>query len=170
MNKGLEVIEASYLFDIPLDRIDVLVHPQSIVHSIVEFVDGSCLAQLSKPDMKGPIAYALSFPERLDKVMEPLDWEKLSGLTFLKPDTETFPCLSLAYTAGNRGGTLPAVLNATNEVVVHAFLDGLTGFNDIPAIIEKVMDAHEVKEASRLDVVLEADRWARSKALEVMKG
>ena len=170
MNKGLEVIEASYLFDIPLDRIDVLVHPQSIVHSIVEFVDGSCLAQLSKPDMKGPIAYALSFPERLDKVMEPLDWEKLSGLTFLKPDTETFPCLSLAYTAGNRGGTLPAVLNATNEVVVHAFLDGLIGFNDIPAIIEKVMDAHEVKEASRLDVVLEADRWARSKALEVMKG
>jgi 1-deoxy-D-xylulose-5-phosphate reductoisomerase len=170
MNKGLEVIEASYLFDIPLDRIDVLIHPQSIVHSIVEFADGSCLAQLSKPDMKGPIAYALSFPERLNEVMEPLDWEKISGLTFQQPDTETFPCLSLAYAAGNRGGTMPAVLNAANEVVVHAFLDGLTGFNDIPVIIKKTMDAHEVKEVRQLDVVLEADRWARSKALEVLKG
>ncbi len=170
MNKGLEVIEASYLFDIPIDRIDVLIHPQSIVHSIVEFADGSCLAQLSKPDMKGPIAYALSFPERLDEVMEPLDWVKISGLTFQQPDTETFPCLSLAYAAGNRGGTMPAVLNAANEVVVHAFLDGLTGFNDIPVIIKKTMDAHEVKEVRQLDVVLEADRWARGKALEVLKG
>ena len=170
MNKGLEVIEAHYLFDIPLARIDVLVHPQSIVHSIVEFADGSCLAQLSNPDMKGPIAYALSFPERLDEVMAPLDWEKLSGLTFQPPDTETFPCLSLAYEAANTGGTMPAVLNAANEVAVHAFLEGLTGFNDIPVIIKKTLDAHEVKEARQLDIVLEADRWARSKALEVLRG
>ncbi len=170
MNKGLEVIEAHHLFDIPLDRIDVLVHPQSIVHSIVEFTDGSCLAQLSKPDMKGPIAYALSFPERLEGVMAPLEWEKLSGLTFQPPDAETFPCLSLAYTAGAIGGTMPAVLNAANEIAVHAFLDGLTGFNDIPVIIKKTMDAHNVQEATQLDVVLEADRWARAKALEVLKG
>jgi 1-deoxy-D-xylulose-5-phosphate reductoisomerase len=170
MNKGLEVIEASYLFDIPLDKIDVLVHPQSIVHSIVEFADCSCLAQLSNPDMKGPIAYALSIPERLDEAMAPLDWEKLSGLTFQRPDTETFPCLSLAYEAAKIGGTMPAVLNAANEVAVHAFLDGLTGFNNIPVIIKKTLDAHEVKEARQLDIVLEADRWARSKALEVLRG
>jgi 1-deoxy-D-xylulose-5-phosphate reductoisomerase len=169
MNKGLEVIEAHHLFDIPFDRIDVLVHPQSIVHSIVEFTDGSCLAQLSKPDMKGPIAYALSFPERLEGVMAPLEWEKLSGLTFDQPDTETFPCLSLAYAAAGIGGTMPAVLNAANEIAVHAFLDGLTGFNDIPAIIKKTMDAHDVQEAQQLEVVLEADRWARAKALEVLK-
>ncbi len=169
MNKGLEVIEARALFDIPLNKIDVLVHPQSIVHSIVEFADGSCLAQLSKPDMKGPIAYALSYPERLNEVMEPLAWEKLSGLTFHQPDTVAFPCLALAYTAAEKGGTMPAVLNAANEVAVHAFLDGLIGFTDIPAIIKKVMNAHEVKEARQLDIVLEADRWARIKAAEVLK-
>ncbi|HTZ17765.1 MAG TPA: 1-deoxy-D-xylulose-5-phosphate reductoisomerase [Dissulfurispiraceae bacterium] len=170
MNKGLEVIEAHHLFDIPLDRIDVLVHPQSIVHSIVEFTDGSCLAQLSRPDMKGPIAYALSFPDRLEGVMVPLEWEKLSGLTFQKPDTETFPCLSIGYEAAGIGGTMPAVLNAANEIAVHAFLDGLIGFNNIPDIIKKTMDAHNVQEARQLDVVLEADRWARAKALEVLKG
>ena len=120
MNKGLEVIEARALFDIPLDKIDVLVHPQSIVHSIVEFTDGSCLAQLSKPDMKGPIAYALSYPERLNEVMEPLAWEKLSALTFHQPDTAAFPCLLLAYAAAEKGGTMLAVLNAANEVAVIA--------------------------------------------------
>jgi 1-deoxy-D-xylulose-5-phosphate reductoisomerase len=169
MNKGLEVIEARALFDIPLDKIDVLVHPQSIVHSIVEFTDGSCLAQLSKPDMKGPIAYALSYPERLNEVMEPLAWEKLSGLTFHHPDTAAFPCLLLAYAAAEKGGTMLAVLNAANEVAVHAFLDGLIGFTDIPAIINKVMNSHEVKEARQIDIVLEADRWARIKAAEVLK-
>ncbi len=170
MNKGLEVIEAHYLFDIPLEKIDVLVHPQSIIHSIVEYTDGSCLAQLSKPDMKGPIAYALSFPERLEHVMEPLDWEKLSGLTFYQPDTETVPCLALAYQAAKQGGTMPAVLNAANEVAVYAFLDGLIGFNDIPVIIKKTLDAHKVKEALQLDVVLEADLWARGKVTEVLRG
>jgi 1-deoxy-D-xylulose-5-phosphate reductoisomerase len=169
MNKGLEVIEARALFDIPLDKIDVLVHPQSVVHSIVEFTDGSCLAQLSKPDMKGPIAYALSYPERLNEVMEPLAWEKLSALTFHQPDTAAFPCLLLAYAAAEKGGTMLAVLNAANEVAVHAFLDGLIGFTDIPAIINKVMNSHEVKEARQIDIVLEADRWARIKAAEVLK-
>jgi 1-deoxy-D-xylulose-5-phosphate reductoisomerase len=169
MNKGLEVIEARALFDIPLDKIDVLVHPQSVVHSIVEFTDGSCLAQLSKPDMKGPIAYALSYPERLNEVMEPLAWEKLSGLTFHQPDTAAFPCLLLAYAAAEKGGTMLAVLNAANEVAVHAFLDGLIGFTDIPAIINRVMNSHEVKEARQIDIVLEADRWARIKAAEVLK-
>src|ERR1700690_2443582 len=169
MNKGLEVIEARALFDIPLDKIDVLVHPQSIVHSIVEFTDGSCLAQLSNPDMKGPIAYALSYPERLNEVMEPLAWKNLSSLTFHQPDTVAFPCLPLAYAAAEKGGTMLAVLNAANEVAVHAFLDGLIGFTDIPAIINKVMNSHEVKEARQIDIVLEADRWARIKAAEVLK-
>ena len=169
MNKGLEVIEAHYLFNMPADRVSVLVHPQSIVHSLVEFMDGSCLAQLANPDMKGPIAYALSYPERLCNVMEPLDWEELSGLTFLKPDTNTFPCLRLAYEALECGGTMPAVLNAANEVAVHAFLEGMIGFNTIPVIIEKTMEAHMPEEARDIDLVIETDRWARIKAAEVIR-
>jgi 1-deoxy-D-xylulose-5-phosphate reductoisomerase len=168
MNKGLEVIEAHYLFNMPAGKISVLVHPQSIIHSLVEFMDGSCIAQLSNPDMKGPIAYALSYPERLHSVMEPLDWEKLSGLTFMKPDTATFSCLSLAYSALQCGGTMPAVLNAANEVAVHSFLDGMTGFNDIPVIIEKTMSAHNTEPATDIGQVLEIDRWARQKATEVI--
>ncbi|MBA4349069.1 MAG: 1-deoxy-D-xylulose-5-phosphate reductoisomerase [Thermodesulfovibrio sp.] len=161
MNKGLEVIEAHYLFDMPMDRIDVLIHPQSLIHSIVEFNDGSYIAQMSKPDMKGPIAFSLSCPERLQDVVEPIEWEKLSGLTFQKPDTETFPCLSLAYSAIETGGTMPAVLNASNEVAVHAFLNGLIGFNDIPVVIRKVMDSHVVQPADDIHIIIEADRWAR---------
>jgi len=168
MNKGLEVIEAHYLFNMPAEKISVLVHPQSIVHSLVEFVDGSCIAQLSNPDMKGPIAYALSYPERLHSVMEPLAWEKLCGLTFMKPDTATFSCLSLAYSALKCGGTMPAVLNAANEVAVHSFLDGMTAFNDIPVIIEKTMSAHNAEPATDIGLVLEIDRWARQKATEVI--
>ncbi len=168
MNKGLEVIEAHYLFNMPADRISVLVHPQSIVHSLVEFLDGSCLAQLANPDMKGPIAYALSYPERLGNVMEPLDWEKLSSLTFLKPDTNTFPCLRLAYEALKCGGTMPSVLNAANEVAVHAFLNGIIGFNAIPVIIEKTMEAHMPEEARDIDLVINTDQWARTKAAEVI--
>jgi 1-deoxy-D-xylulose-5-phosphate reductoisomerase len=166
MNKGLEVIEAHYLFGIAQEKIDVLIHPQSIVHSIVEFNDGSYIAQLSKPDMKGPIAYALSFPERLDNVMETIDWERLSGLTFQKPDSRTFPCLSLAYTALKSGGTMPAVLNASNEIAVAAFLDGIIGFNRIPVIIKKVMDSHKLQPADNIGVILEADRWAREDTLK----
>jgi 1-deoxy-D-xylulose-5-phosphate reductoisomerase len=170
MNKGLEVIEASYLFDMPAGMISALVHPQSIVHSLVEFVDGSCLAQLSNPDMKGPIAYALSYPERLDAVMEPIGWERLPGLTFSMPDTDTFRCLSLAYEALRSGGTMPAVLNAANEAAVYAFLDGRISFNDIPAIIEKTMEAHMTETATDIELVISADRWARSMAAEIIKG
>src|SRR5208283_2689414 len=156
MNKGLEVIEAFHLFGLPIDKIDVLIHPQSIIHSIVEFKDGSYMAQLSQPDMKGPIAYALSYPERLGAVMNPLSWEKLPGLTFQKPDTATFPCLSFAYDALKEGGTLPAVLNAANEIAVTAFLDGVIGFNKIPVIISRVMEAHTIQPASDIAVILEA--------------
>jgi 1-deoxy-D-xylulose-5-phosphate reductoisomerase len=168
MNKGLEVIEAHYLFDIPSEKISALIHPQSIVHSLVEFMDGSCLAQLSNPDMKGPIAYALSYPERLHDVMVPLDWEKLSGLTFRKPDTVTFPCLTHAYHALRCGGTMPAVLNAANEVAVHAFLDGTIGFNDIPVIIEKTMNAHSTEKATDIELLIMVDQWARNKSTEVI--
>jgi 1-deoxy-D-xylulose-5-phosphate reductoisomerase len=166
MNKGLEMIEARWLFDMQPEKIDVLVHPQSIIHSIVEFDDCGCLAQMSRPDMKGPIAYALSYPERLCNVMEPLDWEKLSGLTFFKPDKNTFRCLPLAYSAIKTGGTMPAALNAANEVAVSAFLDGIVSFNGIPVIIEKVMDLHAPMPADNIEEILEADRWAREKTME----
>lgn len=169
MNKGLEVIEAHHLFGLPSEKIDVLIHPQSIVHSIVEFNDGSYLAQLSRPDMKGPIAYALSFPERLHNAMEPIEWENLSELEFKKPDKTTFSCLSLAYAALETGGTMPAVLNASNETVVAAFLDGVIGFNSIPVIIKKIMDSHKMQPADDIDTIIEADRWAREKTLGEIK-
>lgn len=173
MNKGLEVIEAHYLFDMPPDKIEVLIHPQSIVHSIVEFNDNTYLAQLSRPDMQGPIAYALSFPERLHDVVPPLDWELFSrascGLTFQKPDNVTFPCLSMAYFALKTGGTMPAVLNASNEIAVSAFLNGIVSFNSIPVIIKNVMDFHRLQPAKDIEVVLEADRWAREKTLREIK-
>lgn len=165
MNKGLEVIEAHYLFNLPPEQIDVLVHPQSIVHSIVEFNDGSYIAQMSEPDMKGPIAYALSYPERLHNVMKPVNWDEISTLSFSKPDNGTFPSLSLAYHALKVGGTMPAVLNASNEIAVKAFLDEIIGFNDIPVIIRKVMDAHISLPAEKLDTILEVDEWARKKTL-----
>ncbi|MEW5744496.1 MAG: 1-deoxy-D-xylulose-5-phosphate reductoisomerase [Nitrospirota bacterium] len=168
MNKGLEVIEARYLFDLPPAMIEVLIHPQSIIHSMVEFTDNSCIAQLSKPDMKGPIAYALSYPERLDAVLEPLAWETLAGLTFMRPDTAAFPCLALAYDALHAGGTMPAVLNAANEAAVAAFLEGAVGFNKIPAIIRKIMDGHTVQPADDLAVVLDADRRAREEARKLI--
>lgn len=165
MNKGLEVIEAHYLFNLPPEQIDVLVHPQSIVHSIVEFNDGSYIAQMSNPDMKGPIAYALSYPERLHNVMKPINWDEISNLSFSKPDNGTFPSLSLAYHALKTGGTMPAVLNASNETAVKAFLNEIIGFNDIPVIIRKVMDAHISLPAEKLDTILEVDEWARKKTL-----
>ncbi len=168
MNKGLEVIEAHYLFGLPPERIDVLIHPQSIVHSMVEFNDRSCIAHLSTPDMKGPIAYSLSYPERLDDTIPRLDLERIEKLTFYKPDTECFPCLSYAYDALREGGTMPAVLNAANEVAVGAFLDGAIGFNDIPVIIKKTMHSHKTMQATALDSVIEADRWAREEAREVI--
>lgn len=169
MNKGLEVIEAHHLFGLSHDRIDVLIHPQSIVHSMVEFRDRSYIAQLSVPDMKGPIAYALSYPERIDNPMPALDLSSIEKLTFRKPDTECFPCLLYAYEASKEGGTMPAVLNAANEIAVGAFLQKAIGFNDIPAIIKKTMHLHRKKAVKGLDAVIEADRWAREKAREVIK-
>lgn len=166
MNKGLEVIEAHHLFNLPPERIDVLIHPQSIVHSIVEFNDGSYIAQMSKPDMKGPIAYALSYPKRLKDVMKPIDWDEMVTLNFLRPDSKTFPSLSLAYQALKAGGTMPTVLNASNEVVVNAFLNEIIGFNDIPVIISKVMDSHYIQSADNIDTIIEVDKWARKKTLE----
>lgn len=170
MNKGLEVIEAYHLFGLPLERIKTLIHRQSIVHSMVGFKDGSYIAQMSRPDMKGPIAYALSYPDRYEGIMEDIDLCALRELTFEDPDVESFPCLSLAYEALRAGRTMPAVLNGANEVCVDAFINNKIRFVSIPVIIEKVMQAHNNFEANTLEAVLEADGWARRKALEVMKG
>jgi len=164
MNKGLEVIEASWLFEMPADAIDVLVHPQSIIHSMVEFVDGSILAQLGLTDMRIPIQYALSYPERWQCQLPQLDFHKHSRLDFYPPDLEKFPCLGLAYRALRAGGTSPAVLNAANEVVVDSFLNDGMAFHDIPEIIGSVLDRHTSVDASSLETILEADAWAREQA------
>jgi 1-deoxy-D-xylulose-5-phosphate reductoisomerase len=169
MNKGLEVIEAHYLFGIPVENIDVLIHPQSIIHSMVEFIDGCIIAQMSVPDMKGPIAYALSYPDRFNNVVDVINFEKIVRLTFQKPDHKTFPCLNLAYLAMRIGGTMPAVLNASNEIAVEAFLRGNIGFNEIPVIINKVMEHHSPFKAKDLEKIITVDHWAREKALEFIK-
>ncbi len=169
MNKGLEVIEAHHLFGFPADRIDVLIHPQSIIHSLIEFNDRSLLAQLSIPDMKGPIAYALTYPERIPDILPRCNLEELSNLSFHKPDTSKFPCLKYAYNALDVGGTMPAVINAVNEVLVEKFLDNLITFRQIPIIIEEVMIEHNSSFANDLDVIFEADRWARERAKYKLK-
>ena len=161
MNKGHEVIEACWLFDVEPDRVDVLIHPQSIVHSMVEFRDRTFLAQMSMPDMRAPIAYALSWPERIDTPIHGLELDRIGNLTFKKPDHDGFPCLSYAYEAIRAGGTVPAVLNAANEVAVHAFLDKRIGFNDIPAVIRRTVREHTTKTFPTLPDVLNADEWAR---------
>jgi 1-deoxy-D-xylulose-5-phosphate reductoisomerase len=161
MNKGFEVIEAFWLFNLPPEKIDVVVHPQSIVHSLIEFKDRSCLAQMSMPDMRGPISYALAYPERLAGPIKGLDLHRLQSLTFSKPDKRNFPCLSYAYDALREGGTMPCVLNAANEIAVDAFLRGSIRFNDIPSIIKRTVRDHRVSSASSLKKVLAADRWAR---------
>ena len=168
MNKGLEVIEARWLFDIPVDRIAVNVHPQSIVHSMVEYIDGSVMAQLGMPDMKGPIAYALTYPGRVASGVKPLDLTALSGLTFFKPDTERFPALKLAYRAAESGESMPAVMNAANEIAVEAFLAGRIGFMAIAESIEKVMELHKPHALASIEAVLEADKWGRRTAREVL--
>ncbi|MEW6606677.1 MAG: 1-deoxy-D-xylulose-5-phosphate reductoisomerase [bacterium] len=167
MNKGLEVIEAHYLFGVPMLNIKVVIHPQSIIHSLVEFVDGSILGQMSITDMKIPIAYALSYPERLKEVLPSLNLTQIKSLTFEEPDFERFPCLSYGYEAGERGGTLPAVLNGANEVAVHRFLNKEIMFIDIPDIIKKVMTKHQVIENPTIDEILAADAWARKEASSV---
>jgi 1-deoxy-D-xylulose-5-phosphate reductoisomerase len=169
MNKGLEVIEASHLFGLDADRIDVLVHPQSIVHSMVEFSDGGLLAQMSMPDMRGPIAYALSYPQRMKDVVPPLELDAIGTLTFCRPDSESFPCLGFAYDALREGGTMPAVLNAANEVIVNAFLKGRISFARIPVIINRTMGSHRTQNAAELDAVIDADRWAREKTEEYIR-
>ena len=168
MNKGLEVIEASWLFGVSADRIVVHVHPESIVHSMVEYVDGSVIAQMGIPDMKIPIAYALGYPERLPVQTPPLDLFRLQKLSFYPPDEERFPCLRLAYEACRKGSTFPAVLNAANEVAVEAFLNGRIGFPDIPRLIQAAMEDHQPATRLTLDVILEADRLARSKTMRLI--
>jgi 1-deoxy-D-xylulose-5-phosphate reductoisomerase len=166
MNKGLEVIEAAYLFEVPPERIEVLIHAQSIVHSLVEYVDGSVIAQLSNPDMRVPIAHALAHPERIGSGAQPLDLAALKSLSFERPDLERFPCLALAYGALRAGAGAPAVLNAANEVAVEAFLAGRIAFTAIAAVIEDTLDAVGVAPAGSLAEVLDADSTARRKASE----
>jgi 1-deoxy-D-xylulose-5-phosphate reductoisomerase len=164
MNKGLEVIEAKWLFDVSQERIQVLIHPQSIIHSMVSYRDGSVIAQLGVPDMKGAIAYALSWPERLPLKQPIPDFADIGSLTFQNPDMEKFPCLALAFQACQAGGTLPAVLNAANEVAVYGFLGHHIGFADISDIIRSTMEQHTVIKNPTLSDILEADAWARQEA------
>ncbi len=161
MNKGLEVIEAYWLFGLPKERIEVIIHPQSIIHSMVEFVDGSVKAQLGVPDMRIPIQYALTYPERASTLSPTLDFSRNGTLTFSNPDTTRFRCLTLAYDALQTGGTAPAVLNAANEVAVQMFLRGKIGFSDIPALINSALCDHEPIEHPMLDDLLEVDRITR---------
>ena len=169
MNKGLEVIEAKWLFDVNTDKIDVVVHPQSIIHSMVQFVDSSIIAQMGCPDMKLPIQYALTYPDRILNDFERLDFSKLTSLTFEKPDLETFPCLKLAYDSLNMGGTYSAVLNAANEVLVNEFLEDKIGFYDIPYYIEKTLDAHKSISKPSLEEILHIDKWSRDFVKECIK-
>jgi 1-deoxy-D-xylulose-5-phosphate reductoisomerase len=167
MNKGLEVIEARWLFDLDLSQIGVVIHPQSIVHSLVEYVDGSLIAQLGIPDMRVPIAYALSYPERLPIDLPPLDLLAVQTLTFLEPDRARFPCLDLAFAALRAGGTMPAVLNAANEVAVEAFLAGRISFLAIGELVEETLARHRSSPAGEVEVILDADRWAREEARRI---
>lgn len=170
MNKGLEVIEAHWLFDMPFENIKILVHPQSIIHSMVEFVDGSVKAQLSCPDMRIPIQYALSYPDRLANVQLPrLDWHGISALTFEDPDTNTFPCLKLAIEAGKQGGTYPAVLCAADEIAVQLFLSQRIKFTDIAPYVEQTLEQHHSISHPTLDDILAADAWARDKLRSILE-
>ncbi|SHE58986.1 1-deoxy-D-xylulose 5-phosphate reductoisomerase [Desulfofundulus australicus DSM 11792] len=169
MNKGLEVMEAHWLFDMDYDRIEVVIHPQSIIHSMVEFVDGSVIAQMGLPDMRLPIQYALSYPDRWPGELPRVNWFAVGELTFEPPDTGRFPCLTLAYSAGRAGGTMPAVLNAANEVAVEAFLSGEIPFTGIYRVVAGVMDEHTVISRPTLEEILAADQWARRVAREKIR-
>jgi 1-deoxy-D-xylulose-5-phosphate reductoisomerase len=168
MNKGLEIIEAHWLFGLPGERIKVVIHPQSIIHSMVEFTDGTFFAQLSKPDMKGPIAYALSYPERLPDTLEPLDLTETGELTFIKPDLERFPSLGLAYRALEEGGLIPSVMNAANEVAVEEFYKRRIKFSSIPELIEKVMGRFRNSMIVNMENILWADDWARRESQKIL--
>lgn len=169
MNKGLEVIEARWLFGFPVEKIEVLIHPQSIVHSMVEYIDGSVMAQMAIPDMRGPISYAIYYPERLSLNLPPLDLASAGTLSFSPPDNEAFPCLSYGYEALRTGGTQPAVLNAANEEAVAAFLDGKMGFLKIEEVIKRTMECHRPRPIQTLDDVLYADSWARKEACRLIE-
>jgi 1-deoxy-D-xylulose-5-phosphate reductoisomerase len=161
MNKGLEVIEAHWLFNAAAEDIQVVVHPQSVIHSMVQYVDGSVLAQMGNPDMRTPIAHALAYPLRIDAGVAPLNLFAVAQLNFVAPDFERFPCLALAYQALRTGGTAPAILNAANEIAVEAFLNKKISFLDIPRLITAVLEAQASKEVETLDDVLLADAQAR---------
>jgi 1-deoxy-D-xylulose-5-phosphate reductoisomerase len=170
MNKGLEIIEAHWLFDTPIDNISVLVHPQSIIHSMVEFTDGSIKAQLSYPDMRLPIQYALSYPERLPNTqIRKLDWGNIKNLTFEQPDFDTFPCLGLAIEAGRMGGTCPAVLCAADEVAVELFLSRRIKFTDFARLVEQILAKHKNTLHPALEEITAVDTWARKEALNIIK-
>ncbi|MTI82861.1 MAG: 1-deoxy-D-xylulose-5-phosphate reductoisomerase [Firmicutes bacterium] len=164
MNKGLEIIEARWLFGLDYENIEVTIHPQSIIHSMVEFVDGSIIAQLGVPDMRLPIQYALTHPQRVKGSAPRLSWP-IGDLSFEAPDYGRFPCLHLAYEAGRIGGTMPAVLNAANEIAVEQFITGRIGFMSIPSIVAKAMEKHTVIQKPSLDQIFEADRWAREMSI-----
>ncbi|MDE2009958.1 MAG: 1-deoxy-D-xylulose-5-phosphate reductoisomerase [Candidatus Omnitrophica bacterium] len=169
MNKGFEVIEAGHLFNLRDDQIKVLVHPEAIIHSMVEFEDGACLAQLGVTDMRLPIQYALTYPERLNTGLKDLDLVQWGRLHFQKPDLRKFPSLGLAFEAARRAGSQPAVLNAADEVAVEAFLNGTIGFSQIYKVVEKVFLAHRIVKTPCLEAILEADKWARQKAQEIIR-
>lgn len=170
MNKGLEVIEACWLFDAGADQVDVVVHPQSVIHSLVEYVDGSFLAQLATPDMRVPIAHALAWPRRMESGAERLDLVEIGRLEFAPPDLARFPCLRYAYEAARAGGTAPAIMNAANEIAVAGFLDERIRFTDIARVIEKTLGAIGADDACSLDAVLDADRRAREHAATCIRG
>jgi 1-deoxy-D-xylulose-5-phosphate reductoisomerase len=170
MNKGLEVIEAHWLFRVRADQIEVVIHPQSVVHSLVELIDGSIIAQLGVTDMRLPIQYAFSYPERWTAPLGRLDLARVGRLEFDVPDTTAFPCLRLAYRALEAERSLPVVLNAANEVAVARFLDGRIGFTTIPDVIERTMNAHRPAEVSTLEAVRAVDRWAREYSQEIVRG
>lgn len=164
MNKGFEVFELHWLFGLPVDKIEVVVHHQSVIHSAVQLIDSTILAQVGLPDMRAPIQYALTYPERLGSDLPRLDLAEVGRLTFDRPDVARFPCLRLAYEAARAGGTYPAVLNAADEVAVEAFLNSRLAFLGIPQVIERVLERHDAEPADRLEGVLAADRWARTQA------
>ena len=165
MNKGLEVIEAKWFFNIPADKIEIVIHPQSYIHSMVQFIDGAILAQISEHDMRIPIQYALFYPNRINNNFSRLDLNKIGQLTFRKPNFNKFPCIKLAYQALERGGTMPAVLNGANEIAVNAFLNSKIRFLEIPVIIRNTMKEHKLKYSPNISDILDADYWARERAL-----
>ena len=169
MNKGLEAIEASVLFDVPMDKIDILIHPQSVIHSMVEFNDGCVMAQLSNPDMTLPIQYALSYPERKNCYIKRLNLTEVAKLEFFKPDFKKFKCLQIAYKAAKTGGTMPAVMSASNEVAVKSFIDGKIKFDMIPYVVETVIKKHKVIKSKNISKYFEADLWARKQAENIIK-